>query len=68
MLATLISTSRWTIPNFREKYRVVLDDVEIFNIIIDPPLESGGMQFELDFGGEYYLDNFRIYELIESEG
>ena len=66
-----VSPREWhtlQIFNYREKYRVVLDDVEIFNIIIDHPIESGGMQFQLDFGGEFYLDHFRIYELVSSEG
>jgi DNA-binding SARP family transcriptional activator len=65
-----VSPREWhtlQIFNYRDKYRVVLDDVEIFNIIIDHPLESGLVQFLLDFGGEYYLDHFRIYKLIPSE-
>jgi len=66
-----VSPREWhtlQIFKYREKYRVVLDDVEIFNIIIDHPIESGLMQFQLDFGGEFYLDHFRIYELVSSEG
>ena len=66
-----VSPREWhtlQIFNYREKYKVVLDDVEIFNIIIDHPLDSGSMQFQLDFGGQYYLDHFRIYELLPSEG
>ena len=63
-----VSPGEWhtiQIFNYHEKYRVVLDEVEIFNIIIDPPVESGGVLFEVDFRGvENYIDHFRIYELV----
>ncbi|MFA9402305.1 MAG: BTAD domain-containing putative transcriptional regulator [Anaerolineales bacterium] len=67
-----VSPREWhtlQIFNYHEKYRVVLDEVEIFNITIDPPVESGGVLFEVAFRGvEYYIDHFRIYELVSSEG
>ena len=63
-----VSPSEWhtiRIFNYHEKYRVVLDEVEIFNITIDPPVESGGVLFEVAYRGvEYYIDHFRIYELV----
>jgi DNA-binding SARP family transcriptional activator len=64
-----VSPREWhtlQIFHYRGEYRVVLDGIEMFNIIIDSPLESGLMQFLLDFGGEFYLDNLRIYELVAS--
>jgi len=66
-----VSPREWhtlQIFNYHEKYRVVLDEVEIFNITIDPPVESGGVLFEVAFRGiEYYIDHFRIYELVPSD-
>lgn len=66
-----VSNGEWHtiwIINYGDKYQVIIDDTQIFDLIVKSPPIKGSIIFDIDQPGmEYYIDNFRVYELIPSK-
>ena len=51
--------------NFGDRYQAIIDDTQIFNLFVENPHIAGNIVLDVDQAGtEYYVDNFRVYELI----
>ena len=53
--------------NFGDKYQAIIDDTEIFNLFVINPDIGGNIVLDVLPGTEYYIDNFRVYELNPRE-
>ena len=54
--------------NFGDRYQAIVDDTLIFNLFVENPHINSNIVLDVDQAGtEYYIDNFRVYELIPSE-
>jgi hypothetical protein len=66
-----VSHGEWhtlRVINFGDRYQAIINDTQIFNLFVENSHIQGNIVLDVvQAGTEYYIDNFRVYELIPRE-